>query len=182
MQSDEMIRALVPALVAGIPVLVLAFQLRQQNRLERKRIEAEYLRRALEVLDLPFQVMMRVNARCNVIAFQRRQGEMRDYEDQVLTLGAEWESATDKHLSALAAAISFAKEARRDELVRALDAASDTAIELRYIIIDALDRTRLDQPARDSPDIQDDDRFTKAAKARGWASRALVARIHEIYG
>jgi hypothetical protein len=182
MPSDEMVRALVPALVAGIPVLVLSFHLLQQNRLERKKIEAEYLRRALEVLDLPFQVMMRVNSRCNVIAFQRRRAQLPDYEDQVLALGAEWETASDKHLSTLVVAISFANEAKRHDLAAALDAASDTAIDLRYIVVDALDRTRLDKPARDAPIIQQDEKFVKAAEARGQASRALVARIHEIYG
>ena len=182
MQHDEMIRALLPALVAGIPVLVLAFQLLQQNRLERKKIEAEYLRRALEVLDLPFQVMIRVNLRCNVIAFQRRRAPMTDYEDQVLALGADWQAASEKHMSALAAAISFANEAKRHDLATALNVASDTAIELGHVVVDALDRTRVDQPAREAPDLRRDERFIKAAEARGRASRALVARIHEIYG
>jgi len=180
--SNELLGALIPALAAGVPVLILAFQLIQQNRLERKRVEVEYLRRALEALDLPFRAMMRIRTEAAVLAIRHRAGPTIDHERQLVQMAAEWELASNDHMGGLSVAMSFARADDDNHLYEALLAAANTGNDLRYLVVEALQAASRDDAKLPARDIQSDERFKQAADERGRAANMLVKRIHRLYG
>src|SRR5258705_10603913 len=86
------IQPLLPVALATIPLLILAAQIRQQNRLERKRIEVEYLRQALEVLQTPILTLQVIQAMVDDLVLKRASGELSQLEiiHEMRRMGRDW--------------------------------------------------------------------------------------------
>ena len=182
MEWIEYWKASIPALVAAIPILILAFQLRQQNRIERKKIEVEYLRRCLEVLEVPVQALHQLQSASSYIALRVRNGISVSMESEVKVATNAFIEALERHNNALIVAQIFAKEGGAEKLEETLAAAMDAAEALRPLAAAAAAagvRGELQTLTigNDAPkEVQ------AAVVARIEASKALVARIHALYG
>lgn len=180
MDNADLLRAIVPVLIAIVPVLLLLFQLRQQNRIERKRVEVEYLRRALEVLELPVAAFYEIESRCNRVALQVRSGAAIDLLSE---LSADpYNSKLDRFHNALLVAHSFAREAGASDLRAALEGAMETAEACRPLAMAATTRACRGEVVEAALTSEPPAEIAAAIVARVGASRALVARIHQLYG
>ena len=181
----ELVKISVPILLAWVPLLVLARQIRQQNRLERARVEVEYLRKALEVLDLPIRTMAQVQTQADqVIVGQAHDGlTVEQTERKFRQIAADWDSALEKHGATLHVALAFAHEQGERELGESLAEASRTGHELGMSVMRAVE-PMMNLESRDilpGKEIVKRPEMQQAIQAWQRAAVLIVRRIRRLY-
>lgn len=186
-----------PWLTTFIPILVsviatcgaiwsLSRQIAQQNELERKKVEATYLLKALDTVSAPGDILTKLAqdthelknrikvlpadrtgnydaSYANLVVLQR---SMKEYSDAMLR-------AT--YFAELIEADSVLRARGRNELFDALQAAQDAAVELMKIVPDVLpERVPIDQ-------LGNHPLYRASEAANHRAARAIITRLSEIY-
>lgn len=137
----ELVKVTLPVLLAWVPFVILARQIKQQNRLERVKVEVEYLRKVLDVLDLPVRTLAQIQTRADeIILSQEDDGLTVDETKQRFRqIATDWDAALEKHGSAVYVAMSFAHVHGEKELGEGLKQANQAAHDLGASVIRALE-------------------------------------------
>lgn len=181
----ELLKVVVPVLLAGVPFVILARQIRQQNRLERVKVEVEYLRRVLDVLDLPVRTLAQVQTRADeTIVAQAWDGlSLDETKQRFRQIAADWDAALEKHGAAVYVAMSFAHEHGERELGESLAEANRASHELGASVRRALE-PMLNLDSKDilpGKEIVDRPEMQRAIQAWQRAAGLVVRRIRRLY-
>lgn len=156
----------------------MAWQLRKQNELERKKIETEYLRRVLEVLHVPNEA---INAAAFEISYHvRNLGKPATTPDgfapPVQRAWERYSAEIDRFNLAVKVALAFARAAGDKELADAL-VHSHTAVQnLGSLLAGLMDR-RIH-----AGNVDETSNYKLAFEATDRASDLVVRRFTAIYG
>jgi hypothetical protein len=184
MEWPSVVQALVPVLVASVSILILAGQVRQQNRLERKKIEVEYLRQVLEVLQAPLQVLQKIQDMADELVLKRHTKQLSQLEviHEMRALSREWSQTLQEFDRKLAIVLAYAAEQKLHDLQNTLQYAFNTAHKLEQVVADAIKRGA-EGPPMFSTDITypTDGEVAEYLKAQIVTSGRIVRRIKELY-
>lgn len=181
----EVIKVSVPVLLAWVPFLILAKQIRQQNRTERAKVEVEYLRKILEVLDLPVRIIGQIQAQADETIIQNAEDEitLAEIKNRYRKMANDWDAALERHGTAVFIGMAFAKEQGNSDLGNALAQANRTAHQLGVSLIRALD-PMLNLSSKDIlPGAEMANRPEIQQAVAAWQQAALltVKRIRQLY-
>jgi hypothetical protein len=180
----DVLPASVPVGVAAIPLLVLAFQLRQQNRLERKKVEVEYLRRALDAIDLPSATLIRAHVRLVELEVRRGQLSTADLSRELMLLESEWASTLEKFASPVRVAMAFARVGNDLPLHRSLAETFKASYDIGAVYVrSAKCLTEPDDKCLIAlHEIPNAPEMVRERNSRIAAADRLIERIHRLYG
>jgi hypothetical protein len=184
---DTLLAFLRNASVAGILAVALPLayatwqlfrELRHRNEIERAKIEADYLRAALDVCHVPTEAMIAAAFEFSQHVGVAKQPARIDgrFAEPVAKAWNEFAREMDRFNKSVKVALAFARRAGAEPLARCLVAVHKSSNELGALI----------QPLMTgeltSGNIESTDAFRQAFSDADRASDLLVDRIAEIYG
>ena len=178
------LQPLLPVAIASIPLFILATQIRQQNRLERKKIEVEYLRQALEVLQTLLPVLLNIQDMADGLVLKRSTGGLSQIEiiHELRIIGREWAQTLHEFDRKLAIVLAYAAEQKLTDLQDTLQYAFESGHKLERVIAEAMKRG-----AEGPPVFSSDVRYPPEGevgeflKAQIVTSGRIVRRIKQLY-
>ena len=166
------------ALPGLISILILVWELRHQRQFRKMNIEEEYLRKALEVLEIPLMSILDFSINLSAMHNDLKPG-MPGYIVQFKQLSEKLSAQLDRFTIPIKVLINFANERKTrkpvtsDDFGNALVAASDSVQKLGY---KAIELAKTDTQI----DIMDND-YKQAEDSLEHAGVMIVRRIHEMY-
>lgn len=184
--SVEMLPALIPVLVAVIPLLLFWWQLREQNRLERKRVEVSYLEKALSKISQPVEEIMRLHDIADDLAIKMVDSKMTPLErlKELRSMHVAWESFVSEYRIVTFIPLTFAVQAGETRLADSLACVNRAAWGLGHVLARIMERLMKDPPELGSykekfaeiPEVKE------AMGAQVTASSEMIKRIKKLYG
>jgi uncharacterized membrane-anchored protein YhcB (DUF1043 family) len=181
------IPVLVGLITAAAAIYALSLQLQQQNELERKRVEASYLTKALDKINSPADLLMKLAQ--DEHEFKNRlkiapNDKLPNYEAG-RAFGVEFQQGIKSYSDAMLTATYFSeliedgsvlRKGGRNELFDALMASQDAGVALLQITPDAQSEKIPIAQLSTHPLYQ------KSEAASHVAAKAIIRRLQEIYG
>jgi len=190
-RRDERWAYWLPILGGLISAIVVIYslwsQIRQQNELERKRVEATYLAKALDVVHTPSDVVMKLAIDNH--EFKNRlkvspETKVANYEAGRV-FNESFQQSTRAYSDAMTKASYFAeliepesslRKGGRNELFEVMVRAQDATVALYQLVPDAIsERIPLAQ-------LSQQPLYVRADAANREAGKAMVRRLQELYG
>jgi ABC-type transport system involved in cytochrome bd biosynthesis fused ATPase/permease subunit len=180
------VSVLLGLLSASVAIFSLAYQIRQQNELEQKRVEATYLTKALDVVHAPSDLLMKLAIDNH--EFKNRlkvsQDKLSNYEAERV-FNESFQRNTTAYSDAMMNASYFAemiepessqRKNGKNELFDAILRAQDASVALYQITPDAIsERIPI-------ADLSKHPLYVQADVAGREAAKAIVRRLQELYG
>jgi len=173
-------------IAAAAAVYSLSRQIRQQNELERKKVEAGYYTKALEVINAPADMLMKLaqdqhefKNRLKIAPDQR----LANYEAS-RTFNVEFQQSIKSYSDAMLKATYFAemiedgsalRKNGTNELFDALMSAQDAGVELMQIVPDAISEKI------PIADLSKNPLYQRSEAASHAAAKAIIRRLKEMY-
>jgi hypothetical protein len=177
---------LVPVLVAVIPLILLWWQLREQNRLERKRIEVSFLEKALAQIAKPVEEIIRLHDVADDLAIKMVESQLTPLQrlKELRAMHVGWAAILSEYRAVTYVPLTFAVEAGENRLAGSLDWANRSAKDLGNVLVRIMERVMKDPPEVGSyrERFAEIPEFQEAMKAQVVASSEIVKRIKKIYG
>lgn len=172
---------------AAVAIYSLSSQIRQQNELESKRVEATYLTKALDIVHTPTDLVMKLAIDNH--EFKNRlklspETKLPNYEAG-RAFNESFQHGTKAYSDAMMKASYFAeliepdsrlRKNGRNELHDAIVQAQDATVALYQIVPDAIsERIPIGH-------LQQQQLYARADAANREAAKAIVRRLQELYG
>jgi len=174
-------------IAAAVAIHSLSRQIQQQNELERKKVETSYLMKALDDINAPADMLMKLaqdthewknrlkiapedklaNYEASRVFNVEFQQHVKSYSDAMLKVTYFAELIEDN---------SVLRKGGRNELFDALRAAQDAAVALLQIVPDAQSETIPLAELSKHPLYQKSEAMSHAA------AKAIIRRLQEVYG
>ena len=174
--------AVASILVVLLPLAYSAWQLsrelRHRNEMERAKIEADYLRAAIDVCHVPTEALNTAAFEFSHHVMLRRQPARVDggLAEPIAKAWNSFAREMDRFNQAIKVALAFARRAGAEPLARALVAAHKSANELGAVLRPLMDGELT------AGNLEETAAFQQAFSDADTASDLLVDRIAEIYG
>lgn len=175
----------VAAIAPTVALFTLAWQLRQQNSLERKRVETTYLLKALDVVHTPTDILMQVAIDTRMLDQTFGKIPEQQHRERFDSSASQFQTGIRKYSDAMMTAGYFAEliepesTLRRNgmnQLFASIRAAEDASVAL----IEIAPAVRARQIPVET--LAQHPRYRAADAANREAAKTIVRRLQELYG